>query len=96
MRTSTTRHAVMRSDNFNGLGKVPAATLRHSVGALNGKGAAMLGRLGLCTSCASRINALSGSSSNSRIVVATDLIVVADWVIEETGVFFALLGFDIY
>lgn len=54
----------MRSDNFNGFGKVPAFTLRHSVGPLKGKGAGHSGRFELCTSWDSRMNALSGSVSN--------------------------------
>lgn len=43
-------------------------TMRQSVGALNGSGAGVPGRLGLCTSCASRMKALSGSASNDGIV----------------------------
>jgi hypothetical protein len=66
-RTAPTFHAVTRSDNLNGLGKVPAATIRHSVGAENGNGAGVVGRLGLWTSCASRMNALSGIKSNDGI-----------------------------
>ena len=62
--TSETLHAVTLVESFTGLGKVPAATLRHNVAALNGRGAAYWGRLGSSTSCDSRINALSGSSSN--------------------------------
>ena len=64
-RTSLTFQHVKRSDNLMGLGKVPAATLRHKVGALNGSGAGCAGRLGLSTRCASRTNALSGSASNT-------------------------------
>jgi hypothetical protein len=63
-RTMPTFQAVTRSDNLIGLGNVPAATLRQSVGALNGKGAGLSGRFGLRTSCDSRTNALSGSASN--------------------------------
>lgn len=48
-----------------GLGKVPAFTLRHSVGAEKGKGAGVSGLLGLCTSCASRMKALSGRASKT-------------------------------
>ena len=66
-RTAPTFHAVTLSDNLNGLGKVPAATLRHSVGAENGNGAGVVGRLGLWTSCASRMKALSGIKSNDGI-----------------------------
>ena len=66
-RTAPTFHAVTRSDNLNGLGKVPAATIRHSVGAENGNGAGVAGRLGLWTSCASRMKALSGIKSNDGI-----------------------------
>ena len=47
-----------------GLGNVPAFTFRHKVGALNGKGAGVSGRWGLCTSWDSRINALSDRASN--------------------------------
>jgi hypothetical protein len=69
-RTSLTFQHVTRSDNLMGLGKVPAATLRHRVGALNGNGAGCSGRLGLSTSCASRTNALSGSASNTECWIA--------------------------
>ena len=64
-RTSPTRHAVTLSDNLNGLGNVPAATLRHNVGAEKGRGAGVSGRFGLCTSCDSRMNALAGSASKT-------------------------------
>ncbi len=37
--TSDTLHAVTLVDNLTGFGKVPAATLRHNVAALNGRGA---------------------------------------------------------
>jgi hypothetical protein len=47
-----------------GLGKVPAFTLRHKVGALKGRGAGVSGRDGLWTSWDSRMNALSDSASN--------------------------------
>ena len=57
----------MRSDSLTGLGNVPAFTLRQSVGAENGSGAGRPGRLGLCTKCDSRMNALSGNSSNEGI-----------------------------
>jgi hypothetical protein len=66
-RTVPTFQAVTRSDNFTGLGNVPAFTLRQRVGALNGNGAGWSGRLGLCTSCDSRINALSGSASKIEL-----------------------------
>jgi hypothetical protein len=66
-RTAPTLHAVTLADNLYGFGKVPAATLRQSVGALNGRGAGMVGRLGLWTSCASRMNALSGITSNDGV-----------------------------
>jgi len=46
-RTVPTFQAVTRSDNLHGLGNVPAFTLRHSVGAENGNGAGVSGRLGL-------------------------------------------------
>ncbi len=49
-----------------GLGKVPAATLRHNVGALNGRGATTLSAFfELRTSCDSRTNPLSGSASKT-------------------------------
>ena len=41
--------------------------MRHSVGAENGNGAGVVGRLGLWTSCASRMKALSGIKSNDGI-----------------------------
>lgn len=41
--------------------------MRQRVGALNGKGAATFGRLGLVTNCASRTNALSGSWSKTDL-----------------------------
>ena len=66
-RTAPTFHAVTLTDNLNGLGKVPAATMRQSVGAENGNGAGVVGRLGLWTSCASRMNAPSGIKSNDGI-----------------------------
>ena len=53
-------HAVTRADSLTGLGKEPAFTLRQRVGALKGSGAGVPGRLGLCTNCDSRMNALSG------------------------------------
>jgi hypothetical protein len=40
-RTVPTLKAVTRWDNFTGLGNVPAFTLRHKVGALNGTTAAL-------------------------------------------------------
>ena len=64
-RTVPTFQAVTRSDNFTGLGNVPAFTLRHKVGALNGRGAGVSGLFGLWTNCASRIYALSGSESKT-------------------------------
>lgn len=63
--TEPTFQAVTRSDSLIGFGKVPAFTLRHKVGALNGSGAVLVGRLALWTSCASRTYALSGSASNA-------------------------------
>ncbi len=63
-RTAPTCQAVTRSDNLMGLGNVPAFTLRHSVGALKGRGAGVSGRDGLWTSWDSRMNALSDSASN--------------------------------
>jgi hypothetical protein len=65
-RTSPTFQQVTLSDNLIGLGNVPAATLRHSVGALKGSGAGWSGRLGLLTSCDSRIKPLAGKSSKSK------------------------------
>lgn len=54
-------HAVTRADSLAGAGNVPARTIRHSVGAENGSGAVLFGRLGLRTSCDSRNHALPGS-----------------------------------
>jgi len=45
-RISPTRHAVMRSPSFTGLGKVPALTLRQKVAGENGKGTRRFGYLG--------------------------------------------------
>lgn len=42
-RISPTFQAVTRSDSLMGFGNVPALTLRHKVGELNGKGAALFG-----------------------------------------------------
>jgi hypothetical protein len=67
-RTSLTLHPVTRWDNLTGAGNVPSFTLRQSVGALKGSGAGAPGRFGLCTSCDSRMNALSGRWSNDGIV----------------------------
>ena len=64
-RTSPTLKAVTRSESLMGFGNVPAFTLRHSVGAEKGRGAGVSGLLGLCTSCASRMKALSGSASKT-------------------------------
>ena len=64
-RTVPTFQAVTRSDSLIGLGNVPAFTMRQSVGAEKGRGAGVSGRLGLCTSCDSRMNALSGSASKT-------------------------------
>lgn len=68
-RTSPTFQAVTLSDKRCGLGNVPAFTFRQRVGALNGRGTGVLGRFGLCTSCASRMNALSGSASKTDRVM---------------------------
>ena len=58
-----------------GLGNVPALTLRHKVGALNGRGATSLsGFFALRTSCDSRSHALSGNLSN---VACVDAVVAA-------------------
>ena len=70
-RTAPTFQQVTRSDNLMGLGNLPAATSRHNVGAENGRGAGVVGRLGLWTSCASRMNALSGRVSNDGISAAS-------------------------
>jgi hypothetical protein len=67
--TSPTLQAVTRSDSRCGFGKVPAFTLRHRVGALKGRGAGVSGRLGLCTSCDSRMNALSDKESNTEALM---------------------------
>lgn len=65
-RTWPTCQAVTRALNLVGWGNLPALTMRHSVGAENGKGAtALQGHLGLRTSCDSRTHALSGSTSNT-------------------------------
>lgn len=65
-RTSLTFHAVTRALNLVGLGNLPNFTMRHSVGAENGRGAmALSGLLGLRTSCASRSQAESGRASNT-------------------------------
>lgn len=66
-RTSLTFQQVTRSDSLIGLGKVPAATLRHNVGALNGRGATTLSAFfELRTNCDSRTNALSGRASKTE------------------------------
>lgn len=91
-RTSPTFHAVTRWDNLYGGGKVAAFTLRHKVGAENGSGAGVEGRLWLCTSCASRMNALSGSKSNDGIT-ATGWAGAAA-VLAATGVCFGLVVRD--
>lgn len=67
---SPTFQAVTRSDSLTGFGKVPAFTLRQSVGAENGRGAGLLGCLGLWTSCASRMKAPSGRASNDGMIAA--------------------------
>ena len=64
-RTSPTRQAVTLSANLNGFGNVPAATLRHNMGAEKGSGAGVSGRFGLCTSRDLRMNALAGSASKT-------------------------------
>ena len=69
-RTAPTFQQVTRSDSLMGLGNLPAATSRHNVGAENGRGAGVVGRLGLWTSCASRMKALSGRVSNDGIAAA--------------------------
>ena len=68
-RTVPTFQAVTRWDNLTGAGNVPAFTLRHRVGAEKGSGAGVSGRFGLCTSCDSRMNALSGSASKTDGVI---------------------------
>lgn len=57
----------MRPESFIGFGNVPSLTFRQSVGAENGSGAPISGRLGFWTSCDSRIKALSGRASNEDI-----------------------------
>ena len=65
-RTCPACQAVTRALNLVGLGNLPAFTMRHSVGAENGRGAmALSGLLGLRTSCDSRSQALSGRRSNT-------------------------------
>ena len=49
-RTVQTLQAITRSESFTGLGKVPALTLRHNVGAEKNHGAGFYGLLGLRTS----------------------------------------------
>jgi hypothetical protein len=90
-RTAPTFQAVTRSESFDGLGNVPAFTLRQRVGALKGNGAGVDGRLGLCTSCASRMKALSGRASNEGIAAAERW--TCNVVIAVIGVCFAL-GLD--
>jgi hypothetical protein len=68
-RTSLTFQQVTRCESLNGCGNVPALTLRQRVGAENGKSAGRPGRFGLCTSCDSRMNALSAKSSNDGITL---------------------------
>lgn len=68
-RTAPTLNAVTRSDSFIGLGNVPAFTLRQSVGAEKGSGAGESGRFGLCTSCDSRMKALSGRASKTEWII---------------------------
>lgn len=46
---------------------MPAFTLRHKVGPEKGRGTGVSGRLGLCTSCDSRMNALSGRASKTEV-----------------------------
>lgn len=65
-RTAPTFQAVTLTESLMGFGKVPSFTLRQRVGALKGKGAGVLGRLGLWTSWDSRMNALSGKTSNTE------------------------------
>lgn len=91
-RTSATRQAVMRCENLTGAGKVLFLTLRHSVGALKGSGTARHGRLGLCTRCASRMKALSGSVSNDGMVSAG--LGACAGILAAIGFCFALLGCD--
>ena len=70
-RTCPACQAVTRALNLVGLGNLPSFTMRHSVGAENGKGAmAESGFFALRTSCASRSHAESGSRSNTAVVGA--------------------------
>jgi len=62
---SPTFCAETRGASLYGVGSVPSFTFRQYVGALNGHGAGMSGRLGLCTNWDSRTNALSGSRSKN-------------------------------
>lgn len=72
-RTWPTCQAVTRALNLVGLGKVPTLTMRHKVGAENGKGATALdGLLLLRTSSACRTMALSGSASKIAIDECAD------------------------
>jgi hypothetical protein len=65
-RTCPACQAVTRALNLVGFGNLPNFTIRHSVGAENGRGAmALSGLFGLRTSCASRSQALSGSASKT-------------------------------
>jgi hypothetical protein len=82
-RTVPTFQAVTRSDNLCGLGNVPAFTLRHKVGAEKGRGAGVSGRLGLCTSCDSRMNALSGRASKTEVW----MLALTAGVLDAIGVF---------
>lgn len=66
-RTSPTFQAVTAGDNFTGLGKWPAFTQRHKVGALIAKRACCAGRLGSRTNSAARRKALSGRESKDVI-----------------------------
>ena len=69
-RHSPTIQAETLCDSFTGFGQVPFFTRRQSVGALNGKGAGVSGLFGLCTNCASRMNALSARASNEGMIDA--------------------------
>ena len=98
-RTCPACQAVTLALNLVGFGNLPSFTIRHSVGAENGRGAIALSvLLGLRTNCASRSHAESGSRSNTACVgavcavgaVALGLVVLA-----VLGLLLKLKPFDI-
>ena len=94
-RTSLTLHAVTRWDSLVGLGNVPALTFRHNVAALKGRGTGVPILLGHCTSCHSRMNALSGRASNTDGVIARFLLAGLDGITAVFAVNAALSFRDI-